>query len=371
MSSPSASAAAAALAWLSRQRRGERAGRGSARARPAARPVERLTRRRTARGGLHAAMLGHSADSSHHQLGWPPSASSSSTPSGTSASTPSSSSGAPSPAMHGHQLGVRRQPVEHAPQRRARARPRRRSPRRRSRPRRRPRSGPGRPSRAAGATPPVRSRASASSIAAAFSAAPRLGDERDGRDEPGLLRARRHDADDLLGQLGGALGRHDDVRLLGSTTTSSAGTAWMPASDLVGRRVQRRAAVEHVAAERAEQSPPCRRRRRPPARRSTARALAAARAAAEPPVRALGDLLVHVGDVEPRDLAGAVEERRRPLGLVGVDVDLQRPCVADDEDRVAERLERVDDEPASRAPVAGRPRSSCSSGTSRTRARGG
>ena len=51
---------------------------------------------------------------------------------------------------------------------------------------------------------------------------------------------------------------------------------------------------------------------------------------------ALLDLLVHVGDVEAGDRADAVEQRGRPLGLVGVDVDLQRVRVADDEHGVAD-----------------------------------
>ena len=54
---------------------------------------------------------------------------------------------------------------------------------------------------------------------------------------------------------------------------------------------------------------------------------------------ALLDLLVHVGDVEPGDLADAVEQRGRALGLVGVDVDLQRRRVADHEHGVADPLE--------------------------------
>ena len=49
---------------------------------------------------------------------------------------------------------------------------------------------------------------------------------------------------------------------------------------------------------------------------------------------------VHVGDVEMGDLAGAGEHGGRLLGLVGVDVHLQRGRVADDEHRVAERLQR-------------------------------
>ncbi len=52
------------------------------------------------------------------------------------------------------------------------------------------------------------------------------------------------------------------------------------------------------------------------------------------------DLGVHVRDVEVRDLAGACQDRDRLLGLVGVDMDLQRAGVADDQHRVAERRER-------------------------------
>jgi hypothetical protein len=48
---------------------------------------------------------------------------------------------------------------------------------------------------------------------------------------------------------------------------------------------------------------------------------------------------VHVGDVQPRDLARTVEDQRRLLGVVGVDVDLQRRVVTDDQDRVADHLQ--------------------------------
>ena len=58
---------------------------------------------------------------------------------------------------------------------------------------------------------------------------------------------------------------------------------------------------------------------------------------------ALGDLGAHVGDVEVRDRARAREDGDRALGVVGVDVDLQRRAVADDEDPVADRLERADE----------------------------
>ena len=97
------------------------------------------------------------------------------------------------------------------------------------------------------------------------------------------------------------------------------------------RRVERRAAVEHVRAEALEQ---------------LAHAVAGddgEHAAGVDRLAhaggALLDLLVHVGDVEPRDLADVVEQAGRALGLVGVDVDLQRGGVADDEHGVAESLE--------------------------------
>ena len=57
---------------------------------------------------------------------------------------------------------------------------------------------------------------------------------------------------------------------------------------------------------------------------------------------ARGHLQAHVGDVEPRDRRGAVEQPGGELGIVGVDVDLERVAVADHEHRVADRLELRD-----------------------------
>ena len=128
---------------------------------------------------------------------------------------------------------------------------------------------------------------------------------------------------------------------LGSTTTSSAGTSWMPGQQLVGRRVQRRAAVQDPRAHALEQHA------HPVAVDDREHAgevddLADA-------LGALGDLLVHVGDVEARDDTDAVEQAGGALGLVGVDVDLERVGVADDEHGVAEALEPRDPRP--RPPV--------------------
>ncbi len=54
---------------------------------------------------------------------------------------------------------------------------------------------------------------------------------------------------------------------------------------------------------------------------------------------AVGDLLAHVRDVEARHLAGAVEQRGRGAGVVGVHVHAQRLVVAHDQHRVAQPLE--------------------------------
>ena len=68
------------------------------------------------------------------------------------------------------------------------------------------------------------------------------------------------------------------------------------------------------------------------------------RAAAAEPRRALGHLLAHVGDIEPRHLAAdGSEDRHRAVGIVGVDVDLQRRLVADDQHGVADLLESGDE----------------------------
>ena len=58
---------------------------------------------------------------------------------------------------------------------------------------------------------------------------------------------------------------------------------------------------------------------------------------------ALGDLDAHVGHVEMGDDAVVGEHRGGGVGIVGVDVDLERGRVADDEHRVAEPLERGDE----------------------------
>src|SRR5258706_219434 len=54
---------------------------------------------------------------------------------------------------------------------------------------------------------------------------------------------------------------------------------------------------------------------------------------------ALGDLLAHVGDIEVGDLAGPLKQGYGGFWLVGVDVDLERHLVADNEHRVTQTLQ--------------------------------
>ena len=126
---------------------------------------------------------------------------------------------------------------------------------------------------------------------------------------------------------------------LGRTRTSSAGNLVDAGQQLVGRGVERLAAGDDVGAELGEEP---------------LQALArgdgeGAGAAALEPGAALGDLLAHVGDVEVGHLAGVLEEGDRGLGVVGVDVDLERRLVADDQHRVAEPLQPRQEVAAARA----------------------
>ena len=57
------------------------------------------------------------------------------------------------------------------------------------------------------------------------------------------------------------------------------------------------------------------------------------------PLLALVRLLVHVRDLDTGDRAARDAERERAPGIVGVHVHLERGAVADDEQRVPERLE--------------------------------
>ena len=203
-----------------------------------------------------------------------------------------------------------------------RARPRRRAPRRRSRRPRRRGSGRRASSRAAGATAPVRTslerfapsrrrwrrrRGAASNAIAAASPACC---EREGTTWTCFSdsSAARSAAMNTFG-------------LFGSTTTCSAGTAWMPASRSYVEGLSVAPPSSVCDAEALEQRRGCPRPRRRRARRTRRAARAVARAQA---LRALLDLLVHVGDVEVRDRPGAVEQRRSRVGVVGVHVDLQR-----------------------------------------------
>ena len=66
---------------------------------------------------------------------------------------------------------------------------------------------------------------------------------------------------------------------------------------------------------------------------------------------ALLGLLVHVRDLDLLERADGGAERERRTRLVGVHVHLQRRRVADDEQRVAERLELLLRAPSRSSPV--------------------
>ena len=103
--------------------------------------------------------------------------------------------------------------------------------------------------------------------------------------------------------------------------------------DLVGGRVEGRAAVDYVGPEALEERPhPLSGGHRdgPGARLPEARL-------------ARGYLLAHVRDVQSLDVPGLLEHGDRDLGLVGVDVDLERRLVSDHEHRVPQLLEPGDE----------------------------
>ena len=108
-------------------------------------------------------------------------------------------------------------------------------------------------SRAASVTAPVRTWASASAIAAAFASAPLAGSSATAAASPACWERVAHDADRLVRQLGGALGGHDHVRRVGEHDDLLGGRAVDAGQQVVGRGVERRAAVERHGAERAEQ----------------------------------------------------------------------------------------------------------------------
>ena len=130
------------------------------------------------------------------------------------------------------------------------------------------------------------------------------------------------------------LGRHRTFGEFGRTTTSSAGRRLDPGEQVLGRRVQRRAAVDDERAEPPRTAPAAPRRWRP--RRPRTR-----RARAAPAGSATCSCMSAMSS--SADVAGAGEQRLRGVGVVGVDVDLERRLVADDEDRVADRLEPADE----------------------------
>ena len=125
--------------------------------------------------------------------------------------------------------------------------------------------------------------------------------------------------------------------LFGSRIASGAARRARSRRGALGRRVHRLAAVDDAGrAEALEEPPVALARRRPRRPRSRRRRRAPPESRSSRSTR----LPVHVRDLDP------LERRRRAVpsesaapGVVGVDVHLERARVADDEQRVAERLE--------------------------------
>jgi len=210
---------------------------------------------------------------------------------------------------------------------------------------------------AASATPPVRIDSASSPTAAAFCSAERPGSKVISPERPaccervGTTRAGLSDSSAARSAARITLG------LLGSTITSCAGRGVDAREDVVGRRVERGAAVDHLRVQargRGRRSRP--RWPRPP---RPQRVVTASAAVARQPRVPFGHLLAHVGHVEVRHRAGGLEEAHRPLRLVGVHVDLERADVAHHEHGVAHLLEARDEARAVEAPGP-RPRSWCS-----------
>ena len=153
------------------------------------------------------------------------------------------------------------------------------------------------------------------------------------------------DADVPVRELGRTLGGHHDVRAVRQHDHLLGRQRVDRGQQVVGRGVERRAAVENRHPERGEQGA------HPVAGGDGHRAADRIRIGLRQPRVALLDLLAHVGDIEVRDRSGAGEHRGGGVRIIGVDVDLERARVADDEHRVADRLERQDE--------AGRPPARC------------
>ena len=128
------------------------------------------------------------------------------------------------------------------------------------------------------------------------------------------------------------------LRSFGSTTTSNAETASTAARSSAVEGFIVPAAVDDRGAEALEQ-PPVAAPARHGDRAQRPRARSGRHAAGAP--RAPGVCSCMFAISTPPIVPRAPTERQRPPGIVGVDVNLQRRAVADDEQRVAERLELV------------------------------
>ena len=209
---------------------------------------------------------------------------------------------------------------------------------------------------------PVTTEASASRISCSFSSARASREVRHDRRHPCLHRPRRDDTGRLRRQLRRLLGREDQVRvvreddhLLGvvasiaPTMSPTDGFLVCPPSMTVSRRLSKIARLPSPGTDRDDSGLESRCRHTSDL--------------TEPQLPG-NRLCMHVRDLDLLDHARGARERERCARVVGVDVHLERRLVADDEQRVADPLERVLELDAVEA-LALDDEAPCSSGTSR------
>ncbi len=188
-------------------------------------------------------------------------------------------------------------------------------------------------------TSPVDAPASSSSIARSFSSDDAVATNLPIAANPAWTDLDGIDADRLLAQRGGLLGREDHVRVVREDEHVVRRHSVDRLEDVRGGRVHRLTALDHAGRAQALEEPPiptprthgdepcleCRDRARPHALEKT--------------LLALRSLVVHVRDLDALHHADGGAERECLARIVRVHVHLQRAGVADDEERVADLLE--------------------------------
>ena len=155
--------------------------------------------------------------------------------------------------------------------------------------------------------------------------------ELDHRQQPFLLGFGRDHLRVLLGKFAGTFGSHDHVRGVRQDEHVLGGDCADACQKLCRRRVHGVAAGNHLGSHLAEQGFDA----------GAAADYHDAGSVGGQSGLTFGYLFAHVGDVEVGYFSGAIENRHRRFGVVGVDMDLEGRFVADHEHRVAQFLQIV------------------------------